>query len=761
MTNDNYESDTKNENKYDSDIKNEKIDKPDEMRESVESYYRRRYPGAAPFNLCGPEQNQLVPATQEATMYEGDETPSREELTLLNEEWSVGKTIGQGQFGTVYHAYSSKGRGGGSNGNHAAAKIYHGHSTSSNLFDAESVFEAEKEALSSIDHPRVLGIIDSFKVPDPYDREQKKPVIVADYVPGPTLEHVIRAREPMEEDRASLLVSRIGEGIAYMQERQGIAHKDLGPQNVKIKEGDEPVILDFGMARHITEELQTQFIRSRIVGKEFRQYYVPPEVDAGISTLNTDLYSLSMIWRDLLLGRFGGLTLKDHELRGINPDVRVLIQRNLSLEYKHRSPDAKTFLEGLERILGNSVQIVKPEPETQEQPSTEVAETEGKDVSSGWSIERQDTGNLLAVRQGGRYSGIVIPIFEKGKDVYEKVKNHGENTREIFSHTDMDSKMIDEEVRGATRTYLQHLAQENPTNSALSELAGGEQSLEEAVRGVRKIKNRDERNARADEIAEILFNVNMAGLEDLLYISSTKECAPRVAYVFSPIGSPIHLYRRKISIPKRARKMDSLLGFPESPKKLEDRVGEGDVSLTGMEKGAIGIKSIFWGSMGGIALGALTDILLGPEFAGATAGAGLFGAGLGDYYFLTKRKLKQKRLEGEVGEPEMPVAAGWYVYPKDADTAKGLMKRVAPPAGLKNKLLRRKFVNDDGNVELGYHRVSSANGGGIKITLNGSEELAEPFYKAMREDLDWLTSRRFGPLAEQSEQEIEVISGGG
>ncbi len=164
-----------------------------------------------------------------------------------------------------------------------------------------------------------------------------------------------------------------------MQARQGIAHKDLGPQNIKLKEEDEPVILDFGMARHITEELQTQLLRSRISGKEFRQFYVPPEVDAGISTPNTDLYSLAMLWKDLLLGEFGGLTLKDYELFSINPDARALIQKNLSLEYQNRSPDAKTFLEEIAKIGNHGIVVVyrdiSPEiPEgTEERPQVKIS----------------------------------------------------------------------------------------------------------------------------------------------------------------------------------------------------------------------------------------------------------------------------------------------------------------------------------------------------------------------------------------------------
>ena len=413
-----------------------------------------------------------------------DEIPSPEELIVLNEEWSVGKTIGQGQFGTVYHAYRSNGeRVAGSDSNHAAAKIYHGHITSSSIFDAESVFDAEKESLSSLDHPGIVRILDSFTVSDHYDITQEKPVIIMGYEPGPTLEHVIKTRGPMHEDRAAVIVAKTAGGVVYMQERQGIAHKDLGPQNVKLREGDEPVILDFGLARPITEELQTQLLRSRVAGKEFRQFYVPPEVDAGISTLNTDLYSLAMLWKDMLLGKFGGLTLKDHELLGINPGVRELIQRNLSLEYKNRSPDAKTFLEGLERIIGRSlpvqVQIQEVQPSEVYGDSNLPAVIDNGDgtLSFGGFIDRE--GNITFERFGRLK-------FEKKDSVYETAKNlRGDIENKMGGKGIIDSPYSSkfQTVRSKlTLAYLQHAAQEHPI---LQPVVAGEKTLPELYEEVK------------------------------------------------------------------------------------------------------------------------------------------------------------------------------------------------------------------------------------------------------------------------------------
>ncbi|HEA46521.1 MAG TPA: hypothetical protein ENH99_01945 [Candidatus Pacearchaeota archaeon] len=467
-------------------------------------------------------------------------------------------------------------------------------------------------------HPSIPNYIESFDI----DIENQDPVYVLamEYLDCPSIADRIARGERISDEEAKIFFrdGLSAEDHLHTGLPTQTLHRDVKTKNA-LFDGSKAYLIDFDIVK------QGDGSSTRATQIEPNGYY-PADFYGGTDDSHRpehDVVALGNVaiagiaGKEIGLIRYGqggyGLEPVDTSNLNVSPEVRKYLAK-MTAPPNQRFQTAREALEGLERILGSSVQIVKPEPETQEQPPTEVAEPE---VKEGWVIERQDTGNLLAVRKGGVYTGLAIPIAEEGKDVYEKVKDHEENAREIFSHTDIDSKMIDEEVRGATRAYFQYLAQENPDNSALGELARGEQSLEGIVRGVRKIKDKDQRNERADEIAEIFSGANYYGLEDFRYCPSDKVYNSRFSYLVSPIFSPSQLYMRKISIPKRAREVDSWFPKQESPKKLEDIAAvAGGVAVAGA------------GAAGAAGAGGATvavAVAAGAGVAGAAGGAAVAG----------------------------------------------------------------------------------------------------------------------------------------
>jgi serine/threonine-protein kinase len=76
--------------------------------------------------------------------------------------------------------------------------------------------------------------------------------LAMELVPGETLEERIeRGRLPVDEVVA--IAKQMADGIEYAHER-GIVHRDLKPANVKITEGGDVKVLDFGLAKAITGE---------------------------------------------------------------------------------------------------------------------------------------------------------------------------------------------------------------------------------------------------------------------------------------------------------------------------------------------------------------------------------------------------------------------------------------------------------------------------------------------------------------------------
>ncbi|MBN1654112.1 MAG: protein kinase [Deltaproteobacteria bacterium] len=111
------------------------------------------------------------------------------------------------------------------------------------------LFRDEAGALLSLPIQRNLAKFVTFDA-----GTRPKPILVMEFVPGPTLEKVIE-RSEIDTKQAFALLDGIGEGIACMH-RAGISHLDVKPSNVILRQTpgangsnqQTPVLVDFGLA---------------------------------------------------------------------------------------------------------------------------------------------------------------------------------------------------------------------------------------------------------------------------------------------------------------------------------------------------------------------------------------------------------------------------------------------------------------------------------------------------------------------------------
>src|SRR5580692_458551 len=73
------------------------------------------------------------------------------------------------------------------------------------------------------------------------------PYIVTRYVPGRTLEDVVRTGGPLRGQALDRLAGGLAEAIAAIH-AAGVVHRDLKPGNVMLVDG-QPVVIDFGIAQ--------------------------------------------------------------------------------------------------------------------------------------------------------------------------------------------------------------------------------------------------------------------------------------------------------------------------------------------------------------------------------------------------------------------------------------------------------------------------------------------------------------------------------
>src|SRR6516164_2389553 len=101
-------------------------------------------------------------------------------------------------------------------------------------------FEREAKVLAQMSHP---GIASIHGVEDC--------ALIMELVPGPTLADRIK-QGPIPAEEAEAILLQIADALEYAHER-GVIHRDLKPANIKIDPEDKVKILDFGLAKALTD----------------------------------------------------------------------------------------------------------------------------------------------------------------------------------------------------------------------------------------------------------------------------------------------------------------------------------------------------------------------------------------------------------------------------------------------------------------------------------------------------------------------------
>jgi serine/threonine protein kinase len=109
-------------------------------------------------------------------------------------------------------------------------------------------FEREAKLLASLNHPNIAAI---------YGLEQAegKRFLVLELVEGETLGQRL-SKGPLPVEEALGICRQIAEGLEAAHEK-GVIHRDLKPANAMITGGDKVKILDFGLAKALSDETQS------------------------------------------------------------------------------------------------------------------------------------------------------------------------------------------------------------------------------------------------------------------------------------------------------------------------------------------------------------------------------------------------------------------------------------------------------------------------------------------------------------------------
>lgn len=153
----------------------------------------------------------------------------------------------------------------------------------------------EARAQARVQHPNVAAVVDFVDA-------APGPALVMEYVPGPTLEGLLRAtRLPRFE--TDLLVPGLLAGVAAIHDA-GLVHRDLKPGNVLLAPRGRmivPKIVDFGLAQPTGDAPPLGPIATEDFGTP---HYMAPEQlrDRAIADRRVDVYALGAILYEIVTG---------------------------------------------------------------------------------------------------------------------------------------------------------------------------------------------------------------------------------------------------------------------------------------------------------------------------------------------------------------------------------------------------------------------------------------------------------------------------
>jgi len=241
--------------------------------------------------------------------------------------------------------------------------------------DARARFAIEAEALGRLQHP---GIAQIYEAGTYESAGGPRPYLAMEFVDGAPLPQWANAAPRSLAQRLDVLV-QLCAAVQHAHQK-GVIHRDLKPSNVLVDGDGRVKVLDFGIARFVSESRDhTLMTRTgQLMGT--LAYMSPEQADGVLDRVDAraDVYAIGVVAYELLSGRLpvdvrdaplttalrrivdeqpAPLGQQDRALRG---DLETVVQKALRKEPDRRYATAQAFADDLRRVLAHEPVQARP-----------------------------------------------------------------------------------------------------------------------------------------------------------------------------------------------------------------------------------------------------------------------------------------------------------------------------------------------------------------------------------------------------------------